>query len=524
MMKKIVIIAMVMFISGISYAQDFYDALLFSQNNNLGTARSVSMGNAFGALGGDFSSASINPAGIGVYRSGEFTITPSYTFANSEANYLGINTNRNANLFNFSNIGYVTTNESVNTSRGFVSFTFGVGYNRLKDFKSKQRIVGYNAETSLLDYYTDWANGYNSVDNFDPHYEGLAYNTFLINDDPDPSVVEGIFYNDLATYYSTDENGDGSVIRYYQDGVLPHQQVKTINTSGSLNEFVLSFAGNIQHTTYIGATIGIQSLDYWQSTVFSEYDNQDLSSYLNHYDQYEDVNVSGEGVNIKLGVIHRFSRNLRIGAAFHSPTIFGLTYQSDKSIYSYFDQAVGDSNLGYNTQWDAESYNTYRYRLITPYKAMVSAAYQYSNRVTLSVDYELIKYGTARFAEARDDYFDYTFKNNENKQYLNSTNNLRGGVEIRVTPTFSLRGGYQYFGNSWKGGVENMSDVMSVASCGFGYRNHDYFVDFSLSRMYTEEQYAVHQIENNFTSNGTSNIAQINQNRLRAAVTIGLKF
>ena len=60
------------------YAQDLTDALRFSGFQMQGTARAGSMGNAFGALGGDFTSVSINPAGLGIYRSSEFVFSPTF--------------------------------------------------------------------------------------------------------------------------------------------------------------------------------------------------------------------------------------------------------------------------------------------------------------------------------------------------------------------------------------------------------------------------------------------------------------
>lgn len=532
MIKRLVIILAISLIAKFSIAQDYFDAVLLSQNGYLGTARSVSMGNAFGALGGDFTSASINPAGIGVYRSGEFSITPSYTFANSSADYLGSTTNRNANLFSFSNVGYVVTTDNDDLSDGIVSFSFAIGYNRLKDFKSKQRIIGNNAETTLLDYYTDYANDINNTLIFDPHFEGMAYNTYLVNDDPDPEVVQGIFFNDLGIYESEDVAGG---IGYYQTGVAPHQQVKIVNTSGSLNEFVLSFAGNIQHRTYFGATIGIQTVDYLQSSRFSEFDNKDESEFFEHYDQDENVIISGAGLNLKLGFIHRISRNLRFGVAFHTPTWYALNYESDKNINAYFDQVVGDDYSGYQTVWDDNNYNTYDYQLATPYKALISAAYQYGLRLTLSVDYEYLDYGKSKFNDFSYDAFDYTNKNLDNRNYLAASNNIRGGVELKITPAVSLRGGYEFIGNAWEAShnnqeIINSNDNLSIASFGLGYRGSDYFFDFSLSRIYSQEQLSVHQIPvfqsstyyNNVAVN--KHIANLTQNRYRASFTIGMKF
>ena len=56
-------------------AQTVGDALRFSDNNYYGTARTIAMGNAFTALGGDLGSVSINPAGSAVNSFSQVTIT-----------------------------------------------------------------------------------------------------------------------------------------------------------------------------------------------------------------------------------------------------------------------------------------------------------------------------------------------------------------------------------------------------------------------------------------------------------------
>ena len=63
-----------------SLAQTAYDAFLFSETNYEGTARTVAMGNAFTALGGDLGSVAINPAGSAVAKYSQISLTPSLTF------------------------------------------------------------------------------------------------------------------------------------------------------------------------------------------------------------------------------------------------------------------------------------------------------------------------------------------------------------------------------------------------------------------------------------------------------------
>src|SRR5674476_53753 len=67
----------------LSFGQYVDQALMFSQQNYGSTARSKAMGNAFGAIGGDFSSLSINPAGIGVYLRSEVMVTANVLGSNS---------------------------------------------------------------------------------------------------------------------------------------------------------------------------------------------------------------------------------------------------------------------------------------------------------------------------------------------------------------------------------------------------------------------------------------------------------
>ena len=60
------------------YAQDMFDAMKANRLDIKGTARYMSMGGAFVSLGGDASSLKDNPAGLGVYRSSEASLTLNY--------------------------------------------------------------------------------------------------------------------------------------------------------------------------------------------------------------------------------------------------------------------------------------------------------------------------------------------------------------------------------------------------------------------------------------------------------------
>ena len=85
-----------MFAAAGLYAQNAYDALRFSEQYAEGTARSVAMGNAFVAVGGDMGGISINPASSAVYRYSEFMFTPTVTVSGMESEYLGFSSSATA--------------------------------------------------------------------------------------------------------------------------------------------------------------------------------------------------------------------------------------------------------------------------------------------------------------------------------------------------------------------------------------------------------------------------------------------
>src|SRR6187399_2277605 len=89
-MKKLIFIVILMSFGSLSFGQDFVDnALLFSRTRPGGSARIQSLGGAQIALGGDYSSALSNPAGLGMYNRSEFTITPAYNTYQIDSKHLG---------------------------------------------------------------------------------------------------------------------------------------------------------------------------------------------------------------------------------------------------------------------------------------------------------------------------------------------------------------------------------------------------------------------------------------------------
>src|ERR1035437_6670458 len=158
-----------------SFGQYVDQALIFSQQNFGSTARSKAMGNAFGAIGGDFSSLSINPAGIGIYLKSEVSTTlNAIGMNNSEATYRGQITDDRSNDFSFRNFGYVLASPVQGNSSGLVSFNFGIGFNRLNNFNQTITVSKNSSPYSRMDAFTQNTKGVNRNDlltdtNYDPY-------------------------------------------------------------------------------------------------------------------------------------------------------------------------------------------------------------------------------------------------------------------------------------------------------------------------------------------------------------------
>lgn len=514
------------------FAQDFFDAIKYSQTEYGGTARSIAMGSAFGSLGGDFISASINPAGLGFYRSGEFVFSPTLNINQIGATYLGNKEIENNTTFNFNNTSWITSTNTGATS-GILNVTFGIGYNRLKSFNSNTYIQGFDAKTTLLNYYSDYANQIGNDDYFDYHYEGLAWNTWLI--DVDNNAIENQYIHDLGIYdyYDVyDDNGSFIGVGNVMTDVHPHQQKSIISKTGHIDEYLMSLGFNVNHKVYIGASLGLLDLTYKESIMFSEIDNKNASPFLNSYSQVTDLYDDGFGVNFKAGIIVRPSKSLRLGLAVHTPNFYNISRYDNKEITANYDQEIGNDEFGYDVKYNEKNDMYFDYKLETPYKVNISGSYMIGDMAIVSLDYELINYIGAKFRDAGDNY-DYSDKNSEISHTLKSTGNIRVGTEYRATPNFSVRAGYNLFGNPWqssftysdgtKGEILNKKDTYSSYSAGVGYRQNNFFIDFAYRLSSINYVQQVHEIYTTNPSGGNA-MADLKELGQQATVTLGLRF
>ncbi|MDR0332669.1 MAG: outer membrane protein transport protein [Dysgonamonadaceae bacterium] len=508
-MKKItyILISLLVFSTGV-FAQTEIDALRFSREDIFGTARAMSMGGAFGALGGDQTGVSINPAGIAIYRSSEVVGTLGLMGERSKVG----NETKNRTTFDMDNIGFVGYYPLRSDVMPFINF--GFTYNRAKSFNKNISAFG-ELENSLLDFIVDGTFGRDpnqlritegGRDPFitQPWLSVLAYNTGLIN-----------------------QNNDGSWSPIDTNDEMPLNRIR-MRERGYINNYSFTMGTTINDVLSIGAALNIKDISY---RLDSEYD-EDFSN--GGFTLENMLTTDGAGVGAKLGIIYRPVHQLRIGAAYHTPTWYTLTETARGEMF----EDITDYEFGAKSAIFQNNYT-----LKTPEKWTFSLAGVLGGSFIASVDYELVGYQNMRLgvpagSSDRKDFYDPDNKFISDEFKLAST--VRLGMEYRFTPQFSGRLGYAWMQNPYGTELKDYADVAFARSNsifrmegdtnyftgGFGYRfNRNFFLDFALVyKTQTDELYPFPNWWNEADEFFVTTPFELKNNSLRGMVTLGYRF
>jgi hypothetical protein len=469
-MKKYITIVILALVPFLVKAQNFTDALRFSFSSIQGTARSGGMGNAFGALGGDFTSVSINPAGLGIYRSGELVLTPTFGQTGMETEFHGNSMTDSKYNVSFNNLSYVgDLNPGKAAESGLLNINFGIGFNRLNNFNSVASVMAHNVESSFLDNLIENANGEDPAQGWSEFYEGLAYYDEEAGSGADLIYQEEGFWRSDIQINPFDED-----IQNYE-----HSQRKSISREGYINEYSFALGLNFNHKFYAGASFGIVDLLFEESSTFEEWDAENIIPRFNSMSFERYLRTNGTGYNGKIGIIYKPINELRLGASLHTPTFYNL--------HETFDTYMSSSNtfedLGMIEDDAASRINDYDYDLETPLRATFSAGYIFAGKGLISVDYELVNYGTASLRRGGDGY-QFMDENSDIAELYKMTGNLRVGGEVKATDNLSLRAGYEYYPSPYNEeafGVSqpNANSDINIYTAGLGYKIGGFFFDIA---------------------------------------------
>ena len=433
-MKKLYIIIITILLAATASAQTVDDACLFSQTYYQGTAKALGMGNAMGAVGGDMTAVCINPASMGIYRSSEITASINLLDNYNKSTYYGTQNTGNKVRFSIPNIGYVHAKEKSNF-HALRYAQFGVGFTRTNDFNVHTNAMGINPNSSKIDDYLAQIDGYavSELQDAFPYTIYPAWRTYLI-----------------------DIYQDASGQPYYDSPVPPGNiwQGQECDYIGRSEAWTFAGSFNFYDRFFIGISADLAHIKRVGNKTLKENSTESTAAGFNQWSFDEDLRSIGWGGNLKAGFIFHATQWLRIGAAFHSPTIFN---------FSETWQTTTESEIDMVMQKYISPESHYEYNFFTPLKWVGSLAFVIGQQGMVSIDAEYTNYGAARFKAVPSDDFDYGPTNESIKSTLGRTLNLRLGSEWRVGNTY-LRFGAAYYGSPF--GLGQPGGSVKKASCG----------------------------------------------------------
>lgn len=482
-MKKTLILAMGFLAMTTVIAQDITDAVRYSDDNIRGTARFKAMSGAFGALGGDLSAVSINPAGSALFNTSYASLSISYKDNESNTNYLGSKNLNNEINFDLNQAGGVFVFKNTRSDSQVRKFVLSINYEQTNNFNNEFFASGMN-NSSIDNYFLQYAQGLRldeisafdgesytdaygdigAIYGYDQQQAFLGYESYILEPDT---------YNDDNTGYSSN----------IAPGTFYHEY--SYYTSGNNNKLSFNAAMKFNENFYFGLNLNSHFIDYNSTTYLFE-SNNNTGSLINEVGFENNLSTYGNGFSFQLGGIVKLNEILRIGASYDSPVWYNMNDETTQ----YLATVRNESGDNISQVIDPRVVNVFAdYKIQTPDKITGSLAFIIGKKGLISFDYSRKDYGKTKFKPSDDSYF--RTLNNDINNDLAASNTYRLGGELRHNQ-LSFRGGYRLEQSPYKN--SNFYGDLKGFSLGLGYSFGNTKLDFAYEnskRDYNQKLYQV---------------------------------
>jgi hypothetical protein len=291
------------------------------------------------------------------------------------------------------------------------------------------------------------------------------------------------------------------------------QKSQTIRSTGTMPELVFSYAGNYRERLMVGMTLGLPFVTFEETRTYREVDEAGEIDFFEDLTYTERLRVSGTGLNMKAGLIFRASQLVRLGAAVHTPTVYGLDEGfSTETKYNYLLNGIVQNGEALSPE------GSFQYRIRSPWRFIGSAGFIFGRNGFVSAEVEWLDYSLASFRfNQTSDEADLAYEAQLNQEItilLRSALNLRLGGEF-VWETYRVRGGYAYQADPFQSG----GDPVHLLSMGGGIRGEYVFLDLAWQRRMQSVRY-----EPYLTAEAPFSTVQSDRFRNHLVATIGVKF
>jgi len=517
-MKKNILVVLIAAVGTFAFAQTEYDALKLTQTELSGSARYMSMGGAFGALGGDATALKDNPAGLGVYRSSEIAVTLNSMIQNTTSTWGSTQSKEDLYKTKLNSFSYVMAMprwEEKNS--GLLSSNFSFTFNRLQNFNRKVSANTFGSTYSFTDFLAAFSGGYSAAN--------LSESTAFPNpyENPDNAWLSVLGYQNFLINPMAD-NQWSSIL---SEGEKVNPSTYLFET-GSVSEYGIGWGGNINNNLFLGANLNMQDLTYSLNSSISEIFTQGGG-----FDLTTAMSQTGVGFNLKLGAIYLPTNNLRLGVSFHTPTIYSISEYTD--VKNFTTSEIADAYL------PLQGYS-HDFKITGALQAQASAAYLFGKKGLVSVEYNYINYPGMRLGLDNGDTKYYQDENQNMANVYMAGQNLKFGAEYKLNPSFALRAGYVMMkspvnvdykqGKSLKLNSPNTNTEYfnqfdtKYYTLGAGYRAAGWFLDVAYAQKMQDEDMYPYQVLR-YSSNQITNIvtpAAVKTNTHNIVVTLGIKL
>ncbi|WP_242094969.1 OmpP1/FadL family transporter [Aestuariivivens sediminicola] len=456
-MKKLNIFLFSFLFCSTMYAQDLTDALLYSQDDILGTARFRALSGAFGALGGDMSAVSINPAGSAVFSQSHASFSLSNSDMTNDTRYFNGLGSTNDSNFDIHQGGAAFVFASRNDSP-WRKFTIGIAYDRTNNFDNDWFARGTNTNNQSIDlYFLNYADGVRLGD------ISLLNGEFIEDAYLDIGNAFGFAHQQAFLGYQSyilepdvDDDNNTSYFSNLYDGTFTHDYVYT--STGYNGKVAFNFATQYEDNLYLGINLNSHFLDYQRTTSLEETNSNtppNTDPDLNFIRFDNSLSTRGSGFSFQLGGILKLSQEFRVGLTYDSP----IWYTIEEETSQLIDSNLADPDIVYV----ADIVNVYpEYKIQTPSKFTGSLAYVFGQQGLISFDYSQKDYSKTKFKPESD----YSGLNADINDAFTNAASYRLGGEYKYKQ-FSFRGGYRFEESPYKDGV-TVGDLDGF-SLGLGY-------------------------------------------------------
>jgi len=489
-MKRLKIATGFIALSLIVVAQTEFDALKFIQPDINGTARYSAMAGAFGALGADPSAIKDNPAGLGIYRSSEFSGTFNVLSQSTQTEWMRKDANDGLFKGGFNQFSFVHSGlpgSSISRSTGLKRSNWSFTYNRLKDFNRQLRINGGSGVSgSALDYIAYFTADIPGAD----LYKTNSYDPY--NNTSVPWISAAAANADLIKEFVWDDNGKTA---YWAPLLDDNEKVSPSyyqRESGHFDEYSLSWSGNFNNRFFLGASFNIYNLKYVVNSEYKEDFSVVGSMTMNNY-----LSSSATGLGVRLGAIYIPFDFLRLGASLRAPMVYSV------NDINYLDLHYNHGGSNFGTIYTPEGSNSFK--LQSPMVYNLSTALILGKKGVIGLEYMNSDNSTSKYMNKSGNSFSYRYENDTIAAVFNQQHTLKIGGEYKLTENVALRAGYamstaptdkrlskEMNPNTNRTDIEYfVPGTTSYLTGGVGYRNEGWAFDLALiNRIYNEDFYS----------------------------------